>query len=168
LLRHGGMVGGEFGEKVPVIREATGSFRTARASGHEERPAKTPSDTARGRCGKFAGRPAMGITQGYTLSYRLKLHLASSNAGSSVAFRQVAERPHRKERSWVNGAHGCDSFAADVAAGDGQREETDDFRQRRRAKTVGSYLMLLGKRDILHGGVLAAVTGQDTSSPAGC
>ncbi len=28
-------------------------------------------------------------------------------------------------------------------------------------------LMLLGKRDILHGGVLAAVTGQDASSLAG-
>ena len=63
----------------------------------------------------------------------------------------------------MNGAHG-DSFAAGVAA-DGQCEETNNFRQDSRGKVAGSYPA--GYRNILHRGVLAAVTGQDTSSLAG-
>ena len=74
-------VGGEFGEKVPVVREAAGFFRTGPAPPDKRNaPPKRPPTLHAGGAESSPAVWPMGITQSYTLrytlSYRLKLHPA--------------------------------------------------------------------------------------------
>src|SRR5512132_2200460 len=96
------MVGGEFGEKVPVVREAAGFFRTGPAPPDKRNaPPKRPPTLHAGGAESSPAVWPVGITQGYTLrytlSYRLKLHPAPPHAGCSVRSGEVAEGPPRRD-----------------------------------------------------------------------